>query len=311
MKQTITLLFLIITSIIHAQENNKTVADLEKYFTKINEKNIEYLIPYRNYEGMFGWYDIRDTKIITPAVFDKVYFETNKILTFKYNSVEYKFSLPQKIEEIELLRGFPPDEPIVDNTISGFQLENNYLSRYSSKFKNVRIINENTNSKIGIATNLENMQGIIDEKGNSIADFDFKFSEIDYFKNDKNEIYFITKKASEKFYIIYSGEGKEVPLQPIINYRLVSVGKLLRHGDYPFQEEKLCVVTFPNQEDNILDQNTFKFILSKGDYGISNVHVRKLKFNNKIVKKYICLIVNNDGPYYIDELGTKYKYMIQ
>lgn len=311
MNRIITLLFLIITSLANAQENNKTEADLKKYFSKINEKNIEYLIPYRNFDALYGWYDIRNAKIVTPAIFEKTHFEKNKILEFTYDSVLYEFSIPQKIEQIKFLRGFPSDDPITDNSISGFHAEDQTIDRYSSKFKKVRIIDKKSNYNIGIATNLENMQGVIDENGNVVAGFDFKFSEIDYFKNDKDEVYFITKKPQEKFYIIYSREGKEVPLRPIINYRLVSPNKLLEHGEYPFQEEKICVVTFPNNEDNILDENTFNFILSKGDYGIAKVDVRELLFNNKKIKKYICLIINNDGYYYVDELGIKYKYMIK
>ncbi|MEG1023025.1 MAG: hypothetical protein RSD71_05835 [Flavobacterium sp.] len=311
MKQTITLLFLITTYLTNAQESNKIEIDLEKYFSKINEENIEYLIPYRNYESMFGWYDMRDGKFVTPAIFNEVDFETNKTLTFTYNSIEYNFSLPHKIEQVKWVRGFPSDDPIADDSLLGFHVENQTIDRYSSKFKKVRIINEKSDHKIGIATNLENMQGIIDEKGNIAAGFDFKFSEIDYFKNDKDEIYFITKKPSEKLYVIYSKDGKEVSMRPIIDYRLVSPYKLIKHGEYPFQTEKICVVTFPNYEDNILDENTFKFILSKGDYGISKVNVRELKINDKKVKKYICLAINNDGFYYVDELGIKYKYMIQ
>lgn len=286
MKQISILLLSILTCVLNAQENNKTGADLEKYFSKINSKNIEYLIPYRNYESMYGWYDIRDKKIVIPAIFDKADFEINKTLAFTYNSVQYNFSLPQKIEPVQFVRGFPSDDdPIEDDGILGFRVKDQKIDRYSSKFKKVRLINEKSDYKIGIATNLNNMYGVIDEKGDIVAGFDFKFSEIDYFKNDKNEIYLIAKEHSDKFYIIYSKDGKKMPIRPIKDYHLVSFGKLMKHGDDCFQEEKICVLTFANDEDNILDENTFNLILSKPDYGITKVNVRELKINDKKVKK--------------------------
>ncbi|WP_433830756.1 hypothetical protein [Flavobacterium anhuiense] len=305
MKRTITLLLLFSIFLVNAQAISTEETNLEQYFKNINANNIEYLVPYKNSQAKFGWYDLRDLKIITPAVFDSADFEYNKILYFTYNSVDYEFSLPQKIKKVEYLRGFPT-EPIADEGIAGFKIEDGSY-RYSTKFKELQIINENANSKIAIATNLNSKKGLINQDGTVLAGLDFNFNQLDYFQNDKKEIYFLTKKPNDIDFYIYDRNGKEVKFMPFIEYNIVSAdGKLYPNYITPYQDEKLCVIKLENHQQNVFDENTFKFILPQAYSNIE--HVRVIKSKKK--KKYLVRIKSGRDNFYVDQTGKNYDYVI-
>jgi hypothetical protein len=283
-------------------------------------------IPY-TVNGKWGWLNRATNTSFTKPVFDYAEFKTASGLFFVYQGNKYWYTNDMTVIPYEKKKGpdvygtiAEPQPASTDGSTAGFKTRGRNVIAYNDKFTNVWLVEEiNAPEKIGVATDQEEHKGIITQDGRVLKNFDFRFTEIDYFLGQSQKTYFITKAVNSDKYVIYDREGKQAYSKAIDDFSF-----FLNSQPSPIRDNVTASVTFrgyydgcfkvyKNNKVNVLDQLTLKPIFKK-DYdavtmlnGPTTNADRTTNIIGQGISEPFFLVTDGAAQFYIDRNGKEYR----
>ena len=209
-----------------------------------------------------------------------------------------------------------PDEPKVfsDTTLKGFETINHSVSKISNAYNNIELIYERyAQEQMAIATDKANRKAVIFQNGSVLNNFDFKFSEIDYFNNEEGQIFFITKELNQNTYKIYDKSGKLVYDKTIDGYSYYSNYQWdkIRGNVYIGYPEIFKISV--GEKQNIFSKIKLTTLLPKNYDKIESINGpsddvnREGTVGNNGLIALFFLVNDAANTFYVDEKGVEYK----
>ncbi len=176
----------------------KKFLSLKKELVKINSNNFSLAIPYL-FNGKWGWLNKNTLQPLTKPIFQYTDFMSKDGLYFVYKNEKYIYTNELNVSvnrryagEDNMVSAGERTQTILSDTnfFKGFKADKYGISEISREFSNVQLVPESrVKERIGIATNLLGLKGIINEDGSILDGFNFKFAELAFFLNDSKNTF--------------------------------------------------------------------------------------------------------------------------